>query len=330
MASPKHSGRMIRRSISESEKIASLSPEAAVLFMMLIPHFNSYGKMAAGPGVIKDEVVPLISYLTYENIPVYLQEISDKTNVKWFREGTKWWLHALHFLSEHQSLNKDKLGQDSLPTYPNDCEKSGTSPGLVLEHFRENDTRSKKRSDNLENAAEDEPGKNCEAIPPAPIEKTKPIENKAFSERTKVSPGLVRDLPSRAEGLKVRRKATTTATTPPISPPGAIGGEESRSERLFRDCFGQNEAKLRRLFPLADLAMEQEVCVAYYRNRSPPADPLPVILKWFQRIRNGGEHDPSTRKTRSEGRKTGIVPANGPDADWLGGSQFDPAGRGAG
>lgn len=117
MASPKASGRMINRSISESENFASLSPIAAVLFAMLIPHFNAHGKMAAGPGLIKDEVANLIPYLSYENIPEFLQEISDKTNVKWFKQGNKYWLHSINFNSEHQHLDSSKMGTDTLPSY---------------------------------------------------------------------------------------------------------------------------------------------------------------------------------------------------------------------
>lgn len=147
MASPKASGRMIRKSISESEKIASLSPIAAVLFVMLIPHFNAHGKMPGGPGVIKDECVPLLPYLTYENLPDYLQEISDKTNVKWFKCGSKYWLHALKFNTEHQELRTDKMGADTLPNYPQsdiDRSCSGVVPdsplreeGLKVEGLRE-------------------------------------------------------------------------------------------------------------------------------------------------------------------------------------------------
>lgn len=131
MASPKASGRMIRKSISDSDKFASLSPEAAVLFVMLIPHFNTHGKMFASPGHIKDEVCPLIPFLTYDNLAAYLQEISDKTSVKWFKVGTKWWLHSLNFLSEHQDLRNDRMGSDDLPSYP--VEQSGSSPGVVPE-----------------------------------------------------------------------------------------------------------------------------------------------------------------------------------------------------
>jgi len=134
MAAPKASGRMIRRTISESERFAALRAEAAVLFVMLIPHFNSYGKMSGGPGTIKDEIVPLIPYFSYENLPDFLQEISAKTNVKWFRKGGRWWLHSLHFLSEHQDLRTDKMGSDDLPSY--DINELDTGLELVLDNSK--------------------------------------------------------------------------------------------------------------------------------------------------------------------------------------------------
>lgn len=147
MASPKASGRMINRSISESENFASLSPIAAVLFAMLIPHFNAHGKMAAGPGLIKDEVANLIPYLSYENISEYLQEISHKTNVKWFKQGNKYWLHSINFNSEHQHLDATKMGTDALPSYSDVVESPGSpaevpdfpsrAEGFKVEGFKE-------------------------------------------------------------------------------------------------------------------------------------------------------------------------------------------------
>jgi len=116
MANPVADGRMINRAIADSDKFAALTPEAAVLFALLIPWFNSHGKLNGGPGHIKDEICPKIPYLTYENIPALLTEISSKTNVKWFMSGGRHWIHALKFNSEHQRLEK-KLGMDKLPSY---------------------------------------------------------------------------------------------------------------------------------------------------------------------------------------------------------------------
>ena len=123
---------MINRAIADSDKFAALTPEAAVLFALLIPWFNSHGKLNGGPGHIKDEICPKIPYLTYENIPALLTEISSKTNVKWFMSGGRHWIHALKFNSEHQRLEK-KLGMDRLPSYSAApvADKPQTSPETV-------------------------------------------------------------------------------------------------------------------------------------------------------------------------------------------------------
>ena len=121
---------MIRKRISESKNFAKLSPKAAALFTMLIPHFNAHGKMNGGPGFVKDEVCPLIKWMTTRTIPRLLREISQKTNVKWFKVGGRWWLHSLNFHSKHQKLKTDRLGDDEMPSYPRLVQdKSGTTPG---------------------------------------------------------------------------------------------------------------------------------------------------------------------------------------------------------
>jgi hypothetical protein len=116
---------MINKDISDSKGFSQLSPHAAVLFCMMIPHYSSHGKLNGTPEFIKGEVCPRIPYLTVRNIPDLLTEISERTSVKWFRHDGRMWIHSTNFLSEHQNLNKDRLGQDLLPTY------SGLDPDLV-------------------------------------------------------------------------------------------------------------------------------------------------------------------------------------------------------
>jgi len=147
MANPVADGRMINRAIADSDKFAALTPEAAVLFALLIPWFNSHGKLNGGPGHIKDEICPKIPYLTYENIPALLTEISSKTNVKWFMSGGRHWIHALKFNSEHQRLEK-KLGMDKLPSYSPApvADKPQTSPQTVADKspLKDNDKKKAK------------------------------------------------------------------------------------------------------------------------------------------------------------------------------------------
>ncbi|MEO2054712.1 MAG: hypothetical protein ABGX83_05375 [Nitrospira sp.] len=113
---------MINKDISNSCGFAKLSANAAVLFVMIIPHLNSHGKLNGGLGFLKDEVCPRIPYLTNRNIPKLLQEITEKTNVKWFDVDGRHWIHSINFLKDHQKLSESRLGRDLLPTY------SGSTP----------------------------------------------------------------------------------------------------------------------------------------------------------------------------------------------------------
>jgi hypothetical protein len=117
LSSPKTRGRMINKDISDSKGFARLSPEACTLFCMMIPHYTSHGKMNGDPGFIKGEVCPRMPFLTLKNIPALLGEINENTSVKWFEHDGRRWIHSTNFLTEHQKLNSEKLGQDLLPNY---------------------------------------------------------------------------------------------------------------------------------------------------------------------------------------------------------------------
>lgn len=174
MASPVADGRMINRAIADSDKFAALTPEAAVLFALLIPWFNSHGKLNGGPGHIKDEICPKIPYLTYENIPALLSEISGKTNVKWFMSGGRHWIHALKFNTEHQRLEK-KLGIDKLPSYSPApvADKPQTSPETVADKsaLKDKDKDKKKAKEVPDTGGQHQPVDNSQ--PQALLEKQK-------------------------------------------------------------------------------------------------------------------------------------------------------------
>lgn len=172
MANPVADGRMINRAIADSDKFAALTPEAAVLFALLIPWFNSHGKLNGGPGHIKDEICPKIPYLTYENIPALLTEISGKTNVKWFMSGGRHWIHALKFNSEHQRLEK-KLGIDRLPSYSPApvADKPQTSSETVADKSTLKDKDKKKAKEVPDTGGQHQPVDNSQ--PQALLEKQK-------------------------------------------------------------------------------------------------------------------------------------------------------------
>jgi hypothetical protein len=133
---------MINTDISLSAKVASLSPEAMGLFCLLIPHLNAHGKMLADPHGIKGVVCPLVPWLDVSKIKQCLAEISEKTNLKWWRDDRGlYYLHSLNW-HEHQKLRQDRLGPDRLPEYPGKDDdmppsseplrdRSGSSPGQL-------------------------------------------------------------------------------------------------------------------------------------------------------------------------------------------------------
>ena len=125
MSNARTKGRMLNRDISNSKKFAALSPKAAVLFCMIIPHLNSHGKLNGGAGFLKDEICPRLNYISLNDISKLMKEISDNTNMKWFEHEGRFWIHSINFLSQHQELKVDRLGQDLLPSY------SGVNPDLV-------------------------------------------------------------------------------------------------------------------------------------------------------------------------------------------------------
>src|SRR3990167_2787328 len=119
-------GRMIRVDISKSLKFASLTPDSQRLFVMIIPHLNSYGKMEGQPAFIQGKCVPLLTDMTVKKIEKCLTEISAKTNMKWFNHEGLSYIHCLSW-EEHQEFRNGKRGPDGMPTY------SRTTPGLLPE-----------------------------------------------------------------------------------------------------------------------------------------------------------------------------------------------------
>jgi hypothetical protein len=118
---------MIRRDIRRSKKIASLSKEAALLFVMMIPHYSAHGKMNGSPYYIKGEAVPLLDYFTIPLIKKCLKEITLKTNVKWYEFEGFQYVQSLSW-KNHQTLRENRLGLDELPSFPGNVQ---TTPGCI-------------------------------------------------------------------------------------------------------------------------------------------------------------------------------------------------------
>lgn len=199
MASPISKGRMIRQDISKSKKFASLSKDSQILFCLLIPHFNSYGKMNGNAHYIKGEIVPLLQF----DVPLIekcLREIHKKTNVKWFSKDGIRYIQAINF-DNHQELREDRRGKDLLPNY------SETSPGLIRHE--------------VEGEVEGE------------------VESKAQSLKLKAEKTTLRDLPHQNGKDNPFIEEVVRYCGDAKSRAYFILAEKQLGEGLLRECFGE-------------------------------------------------------------------------------------------
>jgi len=107
---------MLRVTLATSKSFNSLSTYSKLLFLMIIPHLDGYGKMNGFIGYIKSVVCPLAHELTDEIIGKCLSEISQKTHLKWFKRDDLMFIHAIDW-EDHQSIESEKRGQNSLPNF---------------------------------------------------------------------------------------------------------------------------------------------------------------------------------------------------------------------
>jgi hypothetical protein len=138
---------LLSDAICRDRGFAALSPKAAVLFFLLLARVNGHGKMDGDVYTIKGSCCRYVDYLSIEELPGLLQEISRHTSVKWFEDAEgNHWVHALKFAAYNQGLRRDRMGKDKLPSYNSTIkhseiaftpgvlrEYSGSTPGVVRE-----------------------------------------------------------------------------------------------------------------------------------------------------------------------------------------------------
>ena len=80
-------GRLLHKKISVDERVADLSIEATVLYMMCIAHLDREGRIYATPEVVKGSVVPYIKELTFEKIAECFKEMAKLDLIILYGEG---------------------------------------------------------------------------------------------------------------------------------------------------------------------------------------------------------------------------------------------------
>jgi hypothetical protein len=106
-------GRIISKSISRSEKVASLSLAGKLLFTWLIPHTDREGRLEADVWKIKD-IVPFIDEINPKNIPSLLSDMQGADLIHYYGDGNCKYLQIKDF-EKYNTHAKDREAESVIP-----------------------------------------------------------------------------------------------------------------------------------------------------------------------------------------------------------------------
>lgn len=98
--SGKAESRLIYNSISTSERVSSLGVKGALLYILLITHCDSQGRIQGKPKVLKPLLVPFIDEITAEDIENALELMEEQKLIIRYEDDTgrpliqimDWWV----------------------------------------------------------------------------------------------------------------------------------------------------------------------------------------------------------------------------------------------
>ena len=85
--SGKAESRLIYSSISTSEKVANLGVKGALLFIWLITHCDTQGKIPGKPSILRQVVVPFIEGISLEDINAVLNLMEGQKLIKCYKDS---------------------------------------------------------------------------------------------------------------------------------------------------------------------------------------------------------------------------------------------------
>jgi hypothetical protein len=123
-------GRILLRSISNSDKLANLKTDGArLLYTWLIPRVDIEGRYYADPRLVKAKVFPLLNKKTRQ-IAEYLQDLAVNKLILVYKAGDNWYLWIPDFKDRQPYLREDREAKSTIPAPTIDDKKnnSGVAP----------------------------------------------------------------------------------------------------------------------------------------------------------------------------------------------------------
>lgn len=120
-------GRMLKKTISNSKKLALVSDRAKVIWFMMLPHTDIEGRLNACPEIVKGQYLTLLGYPVLA-IQKALVELHEAGLIILYKVGGDQYAEFTRF-KDFQSLRPDREGESRIPS-----SDSGTTPGVVPEN----------------------------------------------------------------------------------------------------------------------------------------------------------------------------------------------------
>lgn len=121
-------GRMLKKLISTSKKLAALKTDSArLLYTWIIPHVDIKGRFSAEPDIVKGYIVPRLTTMDYGKIESYLADLHENNLIDLYEvEGDKY-LEIIKF-NDFQSLRSDRESASVIPDKQGVRDNSGSTP----------------------------------------------------------------------------------------------------------------------------------------------------------------------------------------------------------
>lgn len=124
-------GRMLKKVVSDSKKLAELKSDSArLLWTWILPYLDIEGRYYADPDIIKGKVVPRLKTFNAENIAKYLNEMNDIGLIVLFEHEDEKYLEYRNF-KEFQNLRESKEAKSKIPPPNKLQDNSRTTPVLL-------------------------------------------------------------------------------------------------------------------------------------------------------------------------------------------------------
>lgn len=127
-------GRMLKRAVSESRRLAELKTDSArLLWTWILPYLDIQGRYVADPDLIRGKIVPRLKSFTPRFVAECLEDMYRVGLIILYEIDGERYLQFRNF-HEFQNLREDREGKSKIPAPPDNLDNSMSTTGVVQEY----------------------------------------------------------------------------------------------------------------------------------------------------------------------------------------------------